>query len=141
MEYYFDKLKRSFKGRLLAGVVIGGVFGASAGAGLVSDATGIVLSAAGSAFIGLLAVCLLEFRDHERRQSPEWQERLARKADEIRLAHPDLKTPAAVEAAEEHEQQRPGLLFWTGMILGGFCVLCFAGMLIYKLVQLLKLLR
>lgn len=141
MEYYFDRFKRSFKGRLLAGVVIGGVFGASAGAGVVSDTTGIVLSAAGSAFIGLLAVCLLEFRDHERRQSPEWQERLVRKADEIRVAHPDLKRAETTEAAKELEEQRPGLLFWTGMILGGFCVLCFAGMLIYKLVQLLKLLR
>jgi hypothetical protein len=52
-----------------------------------------------------------------------------------------MKTAETTEAAKELEEQRPGLLFWTGMILGGFCLLCGAGMSLYKLVQLLKLLR
>jgi len=141
MEYFFEKLKHSFKGRLLASSVIGGTFGAFAGAGVSPDATTITLSTMGGASIGVVATCLLEFRDHERRQSPEWQERLAKKADEIRRADPGLGTAQANTAAKEHEEQRPGLFFWTGMILGGFCLLCGAGMLLSKLVQFVKLLR
>lgn len=141
MDNLFQTLKHSHKGRLLAAAIIGGSMGGAAGAGVSLDVKTVSFSALGCALIGLIAACVLEVRDHERRQSPEWQERLAKTADKIRVAHPDLKTAETTEAAKELEEQRPGLLFWTGMILGGFCLLCGAGMLIYKLVQLLKLLR
>lgn len=134
-EYIWHRFRGSLPGRLIAGALIAAPFGALAAAEILPTPAAIILSALAAALTGVLAVGLLELRDRRRRQSVEWQQRVARTSGELREHHPEIPDKHALQVATAVEESRFTPLAWVGMVLGGLCVACSVAMLIARIIQ------
>lgn len=106
----------------------------------------LACAAVGGALLGVLAVGILELRDRRRHRTAEWQQSVARTVVELRRDYPlipEEHAPQIAQAVEEQrEEQRASRhlspIAWVGVILGGFCLLCGALMLIVRAVEFLR---
>lgn len=133
----WQQLRRSQAGRLCAAALIAAPFGALAAAEISPTRTAIIFATLGASALGVVAVVLLEFRDHRRSQTTEWQRRVTRTTTDVRELYPHIPAEHAREVAKAVEENRFTPIVWVGMALGGFSLACGAATLIVRVIQFL----
>jgi hypothetical protein len=137
-QFIWRRCRQTKWGRLVAGLLIGGVFGLSASLAESHNATVIIVCTAGASLIGAVASLLLESRDRRREATPEWQQRINKAEHAIQQAQPALPPVIARAAAVSRERQRFTPLVWLGLAAGIFCALCGLLMFVLKIVKLFR---
>ena len=132
------RCKGTRRGRFLAGMIVGALFGLPASLSVSHDPTTVGTWSCVAALIGGFAALLLESRDQRRSVTPHWQQRVERTAAQIREDYPDVPPPLAREVAAAHEQQRFTPLVWIGIAVGILCALCGVLAFILKVVALFR---
>ena len=134
-EHIWQRFRSSLGGRLFAAALIAAPFGTFAAAEVSPTPTAMVLSAIGAAFLGVLAVGLLELRDRRRKQTAEWQQRLTRPTEQVRELYPEIPPEHVPTVAKAVEESRFTPLVWVCIALGGASALCGAAMLVVRVIQ------
>jgi membrane protein YqaA with SNARE-associated domain len=137
-QFIWRRCRQTTWGRLVARLLIDGVFGLSASVSASHDATTIIICSAAASLIGGIASLFLESRDRRREASPEWQQRINKAEHELQQTHPALPPVVARAAAVSGERQRFTPLVWIGLAVGIFCALCGLLMFVLKIVRLFR---
>src|SRR6266496_1716702 len=137
-ELIWKRCRSTFRGRFVAGFLIGGVFGVSASLSVSHDAVTVAIWSSVAGLIGGFAALFLESRDRRRSATPDWQQRVEKTAREIREVYPDVPPPLAREVATAHEEKRFTPWVWAGVAAGILCALCGVLAFILNIVDLFR---